>query len=312
MTDKWKNEQMDGRKVVRLSIFPVVSVKPPLVLTCFWMSLWPSWEITVCVNTCVWDCWSVGTACPCEFKPVCVCVCGSPHVCKAVQSGVLSSRARLHTNTMWQGRNTSTGHALAHPPSHTSTPPATAAITPSPHSLPTPPQHAQTPLAVYFRHSKSSAQRQNHEPSVSSLPFHFTSPWRIPVLLHTSSVIQTNTNQWVTWDQSGHIMHYVIIRHIFLCSPAHPLQTLCPCFVLSAFYFHYLPPGSFASLTMNQGDSHSREQVIWHLRLSQCEPWPLPLRSWWVHVDRTRRNLNTTLSLRLNILMWKHNETSFV
>ncbi len=131
-----------------------------------------------------------------------MCVCGSPCVCRAVQSGVLSSRARLHTNAMWQGRNTSTDRALAHPPSHTPTPPATATITPSP----TLPHHAHTLLAVYFRHSTSSARRQNHKPSMFSLPLHFTSPKKsfplfpcLPAALHGVLVCITEWHGF-KWD----------------------------------------------------------------------------------------------------------------
>ena len=64
---------MDGGKVGGGGALSAGSCQTSIGAHLFWMSLWSSWEITVCVCVCVHS--SVGTVCPCEFEPVCVCVC---------------------------------------------------------------------------------------------------------------------------------------------------------------------------------------------------------------------------------------------
>lgn len=91
---------MDGSKVGSLSS-PPVSVNSPLVFTCFSLAvLVGDYRECVCALKCSY-CVLVNV-----YLGICVSVCisvcmhGSPRACRAVQSGVLSSRARLHTNTM--------------------------------------------------------------------------------------------------------------------------------------------------------------------------------------------------------------------
>ena len=125
------------------------------------------------------------------------------------------------------------------------------------HTLPTPPHRAQTPLAVYFRHSTSSARRQNHKPSMS--PPLFTLPQKpFPWFPSVSDML-------LEWDT---------LRNIPLCngtfSYVHPpglarrLLSSFPLFLSRSFFvcFFFLSFNTFLLVgwlpeTMNQGDSHS-------------------------------------------------------
>lgn len=259
----------------------------------------------VCACVCVHS--SKGTVCPCEFKPLCVCVCCSP-VCAELSRVVCSAAVLGCTLTRCDRVEipVQTAFSPTHNHTHTNTHPLL------PPSSPAPTHRAHIPLAVYFRHSTSSARRQNPKPSMFSLPLHFTSSQKsFPRFrLLTGSI---------TWGPSMHQWHgfkWDMLCNVPLCnatfSYVHP-----PCFLPDKFFpptfvlsfFQYLPAGWLAPWTMNQGDSHSRGRVIWHLRLSQFEPWPLFLHSWWVQTDKTRRNLNTLLFPHLNMLMSKNKKT---
>lgn len=102
----WTDGEMKGWMKVKL----VEHSRSSVGARFFWMSLW---DLTMCV--------SKGTGCVC--------------VCSAVQTGVLSSCAWLHTNVMWQGRNTSSDRALAHPQSHLLPPSPSHSNAPRPHPI---------------------------------------------------------------------------------------------------------------------------------------------------------------------------------
>ncbi|CAB1434187.1 unnamed protein product [Pleuronectes platessa] len=112
--------------------------------------------------------------------------------------------------------------------------PDTLTINPSPRPLthipitpPRPRHRAPSPLAVYFRHSTSSARRQNRKPSAFPLP-PFISPHP-----ETPTPPSLPLYALLTWGPSVH----------------HPLRRVP---LLAQSFFQYPPAGLFASQTMSQ------------------------------------------------------------